>query len=235
VVAVASAGEKDEPPPGWDEENAKGNLPGIDKGWAYAPGMSLKGDLREIVSGKIAVEDAILGADYWQEVKPVMSESLRDAASEFVRHTAEAMQAKGESALVHVIQPEVIARMAALERPMETAGVWLTDDALLHAIRETKASLGTALPLSTWKNLSTLLDDAEVYLDTTDNRLLFVFSTATTPGGKLEKVVVAVDYIQKTRLAGSKEKRSAMLSNYIRTGGMVDASNIDELRYKRLR
>jgi len=205
------------PPEGWESK--------IGKGWDYAPGESVADEVRQIVAAKAAGLPAELGASLFESVAPLMSEPLKEAASRFVENTARAMQAKGETALMHIISPTVVAAMKRLNHPLETSGVWLTDDALLHGIRDTKAARGAALPLSTWKNLPALMDGAEVWLDTLDNRLLFVFQSDGS--GKMEKVAVAVNYVEKARLAGTKGKRQKLRSNYIRTGGLVDILNID--------
>ncbi|MDR3053997.1 MAG: phage head morphogenesis protein [Zoogloeaceae bacterium] len=48
-------GDKTAPPEGWNKISDKtGNPPGIDKGWAYAPGKSVAEELREIVKEKAA-------------------------------------------------------------------------------------------------------------------------------------------------------------------------------------
>jgi hypothetical protein len=40
--------------PGWNTPDENGKLPGIDRGWAYAPGKSVAADLRNIVATKAA-------------------------------------------------------------------------------------------------------------------------------------------------------------------------------------
>jgi hypothetical protein len=229
-------GDKSEPPEGWDEQDPFTlGLPGIDEGWAYTPGKSVADELRRIVETKVAALDAPLGAAFGEVVAPRMGQPLKDNLTRFVQETASVMRAKGESALAHIISPEVIAEMAARSHPLETAGVWLTDDILLHGIRETKAARGAALPLSTWENLPALMEAAEVYLDTQDTALLYVFEGKETQTGKAEKVVIAVNYTEKTRPTGTEGKRKAVRSNYIRTGGLVDVYNIrNESRYVRL-
>jgi len=64
---------------------------------------------------------------------------------------------------------------------------------------------------------------------------LFVFQTEATPAGRIEKVEVAVDYVEKTRDVRTGGKRKKMRSNFIRTGGHADALNIEnDARYIRL-
>lgn len=56
VVPVAKPGEDDatEPPEGWSQEDpSTGALPGIDKGWNYAPGARASGDMRAFVQEKL--------------------------------------------------------------------------------------------------------------------------------------------------------------------------------------
>jgi hypothetical protein len=53
VAAVAPRkGDRTEPPVGWDEPGEDGRLPGIDRGWGYAPGRSNVDELQAIVSDK---------------------------------------------------------------------------------------------------------------------------------------------------------------------------------------
>lgn len=55
VAAVAPRkGDATEPPAGWDVPGIDGTLPGIDKGWGYAPGASARRDLADVVKGKVA-------------------------------------------------------------------------------------------------------------------------------------------------------------------------------------
>ena len=55
VVAVAGPedGDATEPPAGWNARDSAGRLPGIDKGWAYAPGASTDVALRQMVQDKL--------------------------------------------------------------------------------------------------------------------------------------------------------------------------------------
>ncbi|GHT93926.1 phage head morphogenesis protein [Betaproteobacteria bacterium] len=211
---------------------------GVNPAFAYNVGMAgmRQAALAEAAGIKLTEAPAAIGAAFAQVTRSAMSQIFPDAVTRLVQETAKTMQSKGESVLIHVVVPEVVDAMEKQGHPLLTAGVWLTDDVLLHAIRETKAARVATLPQSTWENLPSLLNGAEVYLDTKDKRLLYVFSTATTPTGRVEKVAVAVNYTEKTRLAGTKHKRGKALANFIRTGGLVDADNISkDIRYIRLK
>lgn len=53
VAAIAPRqGDRTEPPAGWDQPGEDGRLPGIDRGWGYAPGKSNLAGLRHVVAEK---------------------------------------------------------------------------------------------------------------------------------------------------------------------------------------
>lgn len=55
AVAAPRKGDATKPPAGWDDMDADtGAPPGIDKGWGYAPGASVRDELRDLVKGKVA-------------------------------------------------------------------------------------------------------------------------------------------------------------------------------------
>ncbi|GHT87948.1 hypothetical protein AGMMS49960_05580 [Betaproteobacteria bacterium] len=56
VTSVRAPGPDDAttPPEGWDKVGENGTLPGVGKGWAYAPGRSVAEGVREVVEQKVA-------------------------------------------------------------------------------------------------------------------------------------------------------------------------------------
>ncbi len=73
VTAVANPrkGDATKPPPGWDDMDAEtGAPPGIDKGWGYAPGASVRDELRALVKGKVAKLPDPLGKALLAETEP---------------------------------------------------------------------------------------------------------------------------------------------------------------------
>lgn len=79
-----------------------------------------------------------------------------------------------------------------------------------------------------WRDLPQFLEGATPYLDTVDRALLYVFDLPDGTG----KVVVRVNYSDKVRQDG---KRARITANFIRTGGVVEAHNLEESRYIRLK
>jgi hypothetical protein len=62
-------GDKTEPPEGWDTPDDKGRLPGVDRGWAYAPGRSAAEELRQIVDEKTEKYPEQLAMDFLSEME----------------------------------------------------------------------------------------------------------------------------------------------------------------------
>lgn len=223
--AKAQAAGLSEPPAGWDERDAQGNLPGIAKGFDYAPGASVRRPLKDFIDEKLIRLDAPIGAAMYEAMRPVLIDEMRQAVTLLVDSTATAMRSTGEAALVHVVAPRTVADLAARGLPLESADVWLRDEELLHALRESKDSRGAALPLAVWRELPAVLDGATPYLDTHDPALVYAFDLPDGVG----KVLVRVNYADKVRQQG---KRTRLTSNFVRTGGVIDSDNVDkDIRY----
>lgn len=79
AVRGPAAGDATQPPEGWDSLDSKtGAPPGIDKGWAYAPGASLTDETRRMVTEKAAKLPPSLKTDLMKDVeqalvKPVLT------------------------------------------------------------------------------------------------------------------------------------------------------------------
>ncbi|MDR1368464.1 MAG: phage head morphogenesis protein, partial [Candidatus Accumulibacter sp.] len=71
AVAEPPSGAATEPPAGWDTPNLKTGLPpGIDKGWAYAPGASVAGELQKLINDKAAKLSAPLAQSFVAVAQP---------------------------------------------------------------------------------------------------------------------------------------------------------------------
>lgn len=215
-----SAGQS-HPPAGWNEIDLKTGTPkGIAKGFDYTPGASVHRPLKAFIDDKLIKLDAPIGAAMYEAMRPVLVDEMRQAVIDLVATATATMQASGSAALAHVVAPRTVADLAARGVPMESADVWLRDEELLHALRLTKSDRGATLPLAVWQELPVVLDGATPYLDTHDAVLVYAFDLPEGVG----KVLVRVNYADKLRVQG---KRTRMTSNFVRTGGVVEARNIN--------
>ena len=69
AVRAPADGAATAPPDGWADPTANGTLPGIDKGWAYAPGATVADELRQLVDGKAATLPPPLGDTYRESMR----------------------------------------------------------------------------------------------------------------------------------------------------------------------
>lgn len=74
AVRGPKAGDVTDPPDGWDSIDAKtGSPPGIDKGWAYAPGAGVGSELRKVVDAKVAKLPGALGQALKADTEKVLN------------------------------------------------------------------------------------------------------------------------------------------------------------------
>jgi SPP1 gp7 family putative phage head morphogenesis protein len=200
----------DTPPADWS----------ADEGWGYAPGANAATPWRDLIDRKLFRLDAPIGAAMWERLKGVVADELRRALADMVDRVSRTQRANGESLLVAGVASATVADLARAHAvELESAGVWLRDHDLLHALRSSKEALGHALPAEVWRDLPRLLEEATPYLDTVDQALVFVFDAPNGTG----KVVVRVNYSEKVRRDGKRERVTA---NFVRTGGVIAEADI---------
>ena len=217
--ASARAGLGD-PPDGWDAIDPKTGGPvGIDKGFDYAPGAGTKASLQSLIDTKLLNLDAPLGAQVWEVLKPALQQERLAQWHAVFDATRDEMRAGAQAVAVHTVAPATVAALAEQNVILENAAVWMRDTELMHALRDSKAARGAALPESAWRDLPVHLAQATVYLDTQDGSLMYVVEL----GAKLGKFAVRVNYNAKGRFDGV---RARIVSNFVQTGGLVEKNNI---------
>lgn len=115
AVAAPRKGDATEPPAGWNKPGEDGTLPGIDKGWGYAPGASVRDELRALVEQKVAKLPGPLGKALAEDVDA----GLRPA----------------KTATLRALNADLLARAAADAPGVEYAGLIGADGKLLWTKR----------------------------------------------------------------------------------------------------
>jgi hypothetical protein len=222
--ASARAGLGD-PPEGWNQIDPKtGEQVGIDKSFGYTPGANVSKPLQEFIDAKLINLDAEIGAQMWEALKPMLMAERTQVWQDVFDATRQTMQAIGTTVMVHTVEPATVSALAEHGVVLENAAVWMRDTELVHALRDTKAVRGAALPDSVWRDLPSELDSATVYLDTQDLALIY----AVDLGERFGKLVVRVNYNAKGQFGGMRVR---IVSNFIQTGGLVDKFNLEEAKY----
>ncbi len=227
---AAARGGRGTPPAGWDTINpATGAPPGIDKGWGYAPGASVKKSLQSFVAKKLIQLDAGTGALMWQALGPSVLEETESALAAMVDRITAKLPATGETLLFGAIAETTVMALGRLGIELENAAIWLHDQDLLHGMRSKKAERNAALDTDVLKAIPNRLQDADSYFDLKRNAVIYVFDL----GPKVGKVPIRINYKSKFRTGGERFNDT---SNFVATSGMADYSNMnDATNYLRLK
>ena len=219
-VRGPNAGDATQPPSGWNAIDPKTGAPeGIDKGWAYAPGVNAKKSFQSLIDDQLIKLDAPIGAAMWDALKPTLAQERLENWQRVFDATRLSMQATGKAAMVHTMSPSTVAALAKNNVVLENAAIWMRDTELLHAIRDYKSDLGIALPDSIWRNLPSELEKAKPFLDTKNNNVVYTIDLEDRVG----KVVIRLNYNAKGWFDGVRAK---LVSNFAITGGVVETRNI---------
>lgn len=195
---------------------------GIDPGFDYNPGTKgASREFKELVERKLAtLEPGIRKAALRDGLLATLTDERTTQWQGMVDQVQEKMRAKGDALQVHTIDQATVKALKKEGVELQDTNVWVRDQELLHAIRDAKADRDATLPLQVWRDLPRLLEQAQPYLDTHDQALVYVIDLGERRG----KVVVRVNYNEKGRFSGA---RARIVSNFVRTGGMVLPRNID--------
>lgn len=197
---------------------------GIDPGWDYAHGGNPDMSLREMVENKLFNLDAPIGANMWDQIKNKLATELHKNLGDMIDQAVRTMQQTGTSIMVGVISPGIIGALKNLNIQLKSSSIWLRDNELIYAIRESKELREQSLPESFWRSLPGWIELATPYLDTEDNTLIYAMNA---PNGT-EKIVVRVNFVSRIR---DKGKRLLTTANFIRTAGIVKPENLRGKRY----
>lgn len=205
---------------------------GVDPSFNYPPGSRLD-NLPKFLTDKIIQAPADIGAQ-WSAVAGIgasIYEPYKQMASKALAR--EDRKGQGVTSVAHVLPPATVDDLAKLDKTpvvLETAAVLINDHELLHSLRPIKDGRGQTLPEDIWANLPDYLNKADIYFDTEKPAIVYAFDV----NDRIGKVVVRVNYIDKTRTADGK--RSKIIANFISTGGVVNASDLQGGdRYKPLK
>lgn len=197
---------------------------GVDPGFAYNP-------------GKAAVDThaARVSVEKWVDAPPRLTAADQAASIDFllplltkdfggwVKEIATGMAGDGfrplgDMRVVGALTPDALDFLATKGVVPESGAVTVTDNVLAHMLRDAKADRGAALPVDDIRQLPDIIGDPDQVLwDSKDPALLYVYDA----GDKVGKVVVIVDF-------KGKAGRAKVVTNAVRTGGLVQESNLGE-------
>ncbi len=187
--AAAEAAGLSEPPSGWDNlDPLTGTLPGIDKGFNYAPGANVDQPLAKLINDKLIKLDAPIGASMYDAMRPVLRAEQEAAFRQFVVDVQANPGAQGRSAVVGAINPVLLEALATAGGVAPSTAAIAVEDSLIATIA---AQEGAAARIEQLSNLPHLVDQpGQVLVDQATGRLLFVGQDAGA-----ELALAEVDYL----------------------------------------
>lgn len=200
-------------PDGWQALDPKTGAPvGIDRGWAYSPGASVRRTLIAI-SEKVAALPAPIGADMIAAWPERLHEAWADAFGDFVDQILTGPP-RGKLMVVGAMRPEWVKAVTAEGFRPVTAEIAVRDQDVWHTFRDAKkAQLDPAwyrrLPVHLRSPQAVILDISDPERPT----LLLIYPATD----KAAKLVVAVNY--KVKKAG--------VMNIVESGRLVDITAIE--------
>lgn len=199
VKAVAKPnladGDVTELPEGWNERDAKGNLPGIDKGFDYAPGANVKRTFKDLIDQKLIKLDAPIGALLWERLKPVLAMERQMSWWE----TLDEWRSSGQigavrTQIIGALTPETLSWLKTERSIVPLSAEIAIQDRLVLGPKERRHQEKSrdGLTEAEWRQLPALLESPErILFDERSGHLLFVLPVSDAAS---QKITVEFDY-----------------------------------------
>lgn len=223
VTAVKAPGENDatEPPQGWYTRNDKGQMPGIDTGWDYAPGANATTPLRELIDRKLLNLDAPIGAAMWKNLNPALAIERGLAwydTLDFWRKTGQVGAPRTH--ILGALSPMVLDWLMVKRGIVPVSAEIAVQDRLILGPKENRHQVKAhdGLTDAEWRRIPEVLDAPErVLFDTHSGHLLYVLPVSDAAG---QKIAVEFDYRTNKK---SDLRMNMIVSAYRNRIGDIDA------------
>ncbi len=196
------------PPAGWQEEDpVTGTVPGIDRGFNYAPGANAARPLKDLIDQKLFNLDAPIGSAMYQAMQPILQVERQEAFQDFLEEVLADPVKRGRLAVVGAIDTDTLGWLATQEGVVPaTAEIALQDGLVVgrKAVRHQEA--GDGLSVDEWARLPDMLAKPEqVLFDTRSGKLIYV---AASDDDRSTKMAVEFDF----KLKRDKGQTNAIVS-----------------------
>jgi SPP1 gp7 family putative phage head morphogenesis protein len=202
---------------------------GVDPAFAYPVGQVPYREhmARVFNAGLIDAPPSLAAAAQAESAKAVLPALARDF-SRWVDGALAQPHAKGDRYPIGALSSKVLGGLDRLGRTPASGVVTLSDKEIVHILRDAKSAPIAEADLRRFPELIAR-PDAVLY-DHEEPALLYVFKP-TGASGERGKLVVRVDFKEKARFGG---ERATVVTNTIRSAGIVQPGNLAEKRYELL-
>jgi len=169
---------------------------GIDKGFGFNIGKAYLEQTHDILKGKLADWDAVIGAKVMEEGRVAARKVIEENYQTFLDKTLLSGKTACEFALLGAMTETDIAFLDARGKMPESSGIVIGDKIIAGAKAARHEAAGDALTENEWKNLPAgVLSPERVLYDKTDGNILFVMPSADDP--RNIKVTIKTDFYEK--------------------------------------
>lgn len=195
-------------PAGWDVRDDKGNLPGIAKGFDYAPGASAKRPLKDFIDEKLIKLEAPIGAAMYEAMRPVLLAEQGAAYRSWLSRIAADDRAKSEMPTIGAIASADLQWLAEQNKTLPQTAEIAISSAVINGPKATRhAAAGDAIPDGVWENLPEMLaEPLAVLYDNAKGTLLYILPEATS---KRPQLVVEFDFMRR-----QQNEKNLLVSGY---------------------
>ena len=200
-IDAPADGDATEPPEGWNVRDSKGSIPGIDKGFDYAPGASATKPLREFIDEKLIRLDAPIGAVMWQELKPALASETAERWQQWLVDVLADPTKRGRLQVVGALDQDTLTWLAE-ERSLRpaTCEIAVQDGLIVGKKAERHGVAGDALAESDWRRLPEIVSEPErVLFDNRSGKLVFVGASFDA-----RKIKLALEFDFRTKKANGE-------------------------------
>lgn len=203
---------------------------GIDPGWGHNPGRQGAEAARRAAEKLADLPPSLASAAVRDPTWP--AKALSEAFGDWLDRVLAKPHSTGESFTVGALPVSVTDFLSLEGVPMTSAAVTISDKAVFHILRDSKANRGRGISAAELRGLPASLQDPLAMLwdrgkdedgratpNTDEPTLLYVFSVA----GQKAKLVVRIGYPVKRRVAGG---RVTERSNAIVSAGLVSSLDL---------
>lgn len=160
---------------------------------------------------------------------PAMRTGLTAEYQAWAKTVLESGRCQNDYRVVSQVSAQVQDRLEKMNIALASSAITMRDVELLHMSRDSKKARGANIQPASIEQLPTLMSEpVAVLLDTQDHALIYVISQGQDSA---DKVIVRVNWTSKVNTA---QGRDAIVSNSVRTAGVVKVGDLKVARYRLL-
>lgn len=189
---------------------------GVDYGWDYAPGANRNAPFKEVIDQKLIRFPALIGADMWQALRPVLAMENRLSWYGVFDEWAADPVSRGRHHVVGAIHPDLLSAWQDLDKPLPySAEIAVEDRLVIGAKQQRHENQQNGLLSSEWRRLPELLESpSAVFYDNTSGKIVYLLQA----DGAAMKGVVEMNY----RVKQQEKRLNGLVSGYRQSDQQVD-------------